>query len=270
MRPLGPDGLERVAAAIQEVSGSVIEPRFANLASGDVHEKAPGEVVTVADQEGERLLTRRLRAVLPGVPVVGEEACASDPKLVGALGGERAWLLDALDGTSNFIAGSPHWAVMVALVERGSAVASWIWRPADRHLYVAEQGGGATCDGRALRRPSARGLPAHRLRGAVLTGYLDPPTAAAVDRNRHRFGAISAGHRCAGVDYPMLAEGGIDFLLFWRTLPWDHAPGVLLVEEAGGTARRLDGTPYLPAQTALGLLSAADAATWARASRLLA
>lgn len=263
------DVLERVAEAVRETSASTIEPRFRALAREDVREKSPGEVVTVADQEGERLLTRRLQDILPRVPVVGEEACAVDGSLVTALEGERAWLLDALDGTSNFVAGSGDWAVMVALVDHGVPVASWIWRPSDQRLYVAERGAGATCNGSPLVRSPAAHVPLRRLRGTVLTRYLDPPAAAAVERNRERFGPIAPGHRCAGIDYPLLAEGEIDFLLFWRALPWDHAPGTLLVQEAGATVRRLDRTAYLPAQTTLGLLSAADAATWDRARGLL-
>ena len=263
------DVVDRVAAAIREVSATTIEPRFRALTSEDVHEKSPGEVVTVADREGERLLARRLVDLLPGVPVVGEEACAEDGSLVRALQGERAWLLDALDGTSNFVAGSGDWAVMVALVDHGSPVASWIWRPSDQRLYLAELGAGATCNGRLLARRPAAHVPPRRLRGTVLTRYLDPPAAAAVERNRERFGPLAPGHRCAGIDYPLLAEGGIDFLLFWRTLPWDHAPGTLLVQEAGATVRRLDGTSYLPTQTTLGLLSAADDTTWGRARGLL-
>ncbi len=265
-----PDVLEEVGAAVREVSASTIEPWFTALSSEEVHEKAPGEVVTVADREGERLLTRRLEDLLPGVPVVGEEACSLDGSLVRALEGDRAWLVDPLDGTSNFVAGSADWAVMVALVEHGAPVASWIWQPSAARMYVAEQGSGATCNGSLLRRRSAEHVLPRRLRGTVLTRYLDPPTAAAVDRNREAFGPLSGGHGCAGIDYPLLAEGGIDFLLFWRTLPWDHAPGALLVQEAGATVRRLDGSPYLPTQTTLGLLSAADAATWDRASGLLA
>ncbi len=263
------DLLERVAAAVREVSASTIEPRFRTLGTGDVHEKAPGEVVTVADQEGERLLTERLRGLLPGVAVVGEEACAADASLADALTGERAWLLDALDGTSNFVAGSEDWAVMVALVEHGEAVASWIWQPVTGRMYVAERGAGATCDGTRLRRAPTQRTPLRQLRGTVLTHYLDGPTAAAVERNQEMFGPLSGGHRCAGIDYPLVAEGAVDFLLFWRALPWDHAPGALLVEESGGVVRRLDGSPYLPTQTTVGLLSAADDATWDRASGLL-
>jgi fructose-1,6-bisphosphatase/inositol monophosphatase family enzyme len=118
-----PVGLgDAVADLVREVSAEVIEPRFRLLTEGETRLKEPGEPVTVADEEAEALLTRRLGELLPGVPVVGEEACAADPALRAMLAGERAWLVDPLDGTANFIAGRPDWAVMVALVEYGETL----------------------------------------------------------------------------------------------------------------------------------------------------
>lgn len=259
--------IEDVADIIREVSAGMIEPRFEALVEGDVRSKSPGEVVTVADEEAEALLRARLRDVVDA-PVVGEEACATDPSLLGRLAAERVWLVDPLDGTANFVAGSQDWAVMVALVEQGEAVASWIWRPVDARMYVAERGSGASCNGVPLHREEAS--PAiDELRGAVLTGFLDDATASVVDTNRGRFGAIEAGSRCAGVDYPRVAEGDLDFVVFWRTLPWDHAPGALLVQEAGGTVKRPDGRAYRVVDDGPGLLAAAGDATWHLARTLL-
>jgi fructose-1,6-bisphosphatase/inositol monophosphatase family enzyme len=90
------------------------------------------------------------------------------------------------------------------------------------------------------------------MRGAVLTRFLDPMTSNLVARNRHRYGPVSHGRLCAGVDYPALIEGDQEFVLFWRTMPCDHAPGALLLSESGGVARRLDGTPYGPTQQRAG------------------
>jgi fructose-1,6-bisphosphatase/inositol monophosphatase family enzyme len=85
-----------------------------------------------------------------------------------------------------------------------------------------------------------------------------------------RFAELGSGTGCAGADYPAVVSGARDFILYWRTLPWDHAPGVLLAREAGGTAQRLDGSPYQPAQHALpGLLVARDPATWQQARAAL-
>ena len=251
----------QVEHLLREVSAEVIEPRFAALQDDDVWLKSPGEVVTIADEEAEQLLARRLGDLLPGTPVVGEEASSRDPRLLSCLTEDHAWLVDPLDGTANFVAGGTDWAVMVALVERGATVASWIWRPMDQVMYMAELGQGATRNGVPFRR-TLPVPPISEMRGAVLTRFLDPVTSNLVAANRNRFGSVSNGRLCAGVDYPALIEGDQEFVLFWRTLPWDHAPGALLLSECGGVARRLDGTPYGPTQQASGLLAAATEEAW--------
>ncbi len=257
-----------MAAIVQEVSAAVIEPRFRALADVDVRHKEPGEVVTIADVQAEELLARRLAGVLPGVPVVGEEGCANDPSLLGALDGASAWLVDPLDGTANFVAGSGDWAVMVALLRHGTTVASWIWRPVEGLMYLAERGSGATRNDTRLRRSPAS-PKAEELRGSVLRRFLDAGTAAAVARNTGRFAEVTGGARCAGVDYPAVVDGSRDFVLFWRTLPWDHAPGTLVAEEAGATVGRLDGSAYRATQTSEGLLVAAGNHAWDAARRIL-
>jgi fructose-1,6-bisphosphatase/inositol monophosphatase family enzyme len=253
--------MDEVGRVLREVSAEVIEPRFEALRDGDVRFKSPGEIVTVADEESERLLTLRLGQLVPEAVIVGEEQFSSGPGLADALRHEQVWLVDPLDGTANFVAGSPEWAVMVALVRNGATCAAWIWQPVDGTMYQAERGAGATRNGRPVvgGRPAAT---AAELRGSVLTRFLDQTTRERVDRNRHRFAAITPGTSSAGIDYPLLVDGEQDFVMFWRTLPWDHAPGALLVEESGGWARRLDGNEYAPRQTSSGLLAAASPAAW--------
>jgi fructose-1,6-bisphosphatase/inositol monophosphatase family enzyme len=251
----------QVEHLLRKVSEEIIEPRFAALQDDDVWMKSPGEVVTIADEEAERVLTVRLGDLLPGTPVVGEEGSSRDPRLLSCLLDGQAWLVDPLDGTANFVAGGTDWAVMVALVERGTTVASWIWRPADQVMYIAELGQGATRNGVPMRTTQPT-PPVSEMRGAVLTRFLDPATSDLVATNRSRFGFVSNGRLCAGVDYPALVEGDQDFVLFWRTSPWDHAPGALFVSECGGVACRLDGTPYGPTQQGNGLLAAATQEAW--------
>lgn len=257
-----------VAELMREASAAAIEPRFHALGAGDVVEKSAGELVTVADQEAEVLITAGLAGLDPGVPVVGEEAVAADPSRLDDLAASRVWVVDPLDGTTNFVNGSPDWAVMVALILDGATAASWIWQPLEHRMYAARRGRGATCNGRRLvtaPRPRAEA----DLTGAVLTRYLDDATRERVDNNVGRFGTVTAGRHCAGVEYPALVEGATDFAFFWRTLPWDHAPGTLLVEEAGGVAARPDGAPYRPGPGGVGLLVAADRPTWDLAHGLL-
>ena len=253
--------MDRVGDVLREVSALAIEPRFETLRDGDVRVKSPGEVVTVADVEAEQLLKARLGELVSDAVFVGEEEFSDGAGLQEALHEERVWLVDPLDGTTNFISGSPLWAVMVALVSGGRTSAAWIWQPAAKVMYQAESGAGATRNGVAIARPRAP-TEATDLRGAVLTRFLDRPTAERVEANRGRFASVSAGTGSAGIDYPMVTEGQQDFVMYWRTLPWDHAPGALLVAESGGYVRRLDGSPYSPRQEAAGLMAAADPDTW--------
>ena len=260
--------LVAVAELVREASAAAIEPRFQALGAGDVVEKSAGELVTVADREAEALITEGLARLDPGVAVVGEEAVAAEPRRMDDLAAPRVWLVDPLDGTANFVRGSTDWAVMVALVIDGETAASWIWQPLAQRMYAARRGRGATCNGeRLVAAPRARATD--QLTGAVLTRYLDAPTRDRVERNVERFGTITAGRHCAGMEYPALVAGTTDFVFFWRTLPWDHAPGTLLVQEAGGVAARPDGSPYRPGPGGVGLLVAPDRSTWDLAHGLL-
>ena len=253
--------MDKVGEILQEVSKETIEPRFEALREAEVRFKSPGEVVTVADEEAEHQLKTRLGELIPQALFVGEEEFSGCAGLSEALRNEQIWLVDPLDGTANFVSGSPLWAVMVALVRGGQTTAAWIWQPAAKVMYQAELGAGTTRNGIPIVRPQASLTPAD-LRGSVLTKFLDAPTMERVDTNRHRFGSVGPGTRSAGIDYPRLIEGEQDFVMFWRTLPWDHAPGAFLVNESGGCVRRLNGDVYSPSQVGAGLLAAAGSGTW--------
>jgi fructose-1,6-bisphosphatase/inositol monophosphatase family enzyme len=253
--------IDDVTGILQEAADVAIVPRFRALTAGQVTEKSPGEVVTVADRDAEDLITPRLRALLDA-PVVGEEAAAADPGLVAALReAPAAWVVDPLDGTANFVAGRPQWAVMAALVQGGQTVAAWIVRPADDLVYAAEIGSGTWRNGVRVRRAPAPPSPA-RMRGVAHTRFLAPDARARVEAARPAFASLGPGASCAGVDYPHLIDGELDFVLFWRTHPWDHAPGTLLLREAGGVALRPDGSGYRPDDDTEGLLNAADERSW--------
>lgn len=225
-------------------------------------EKSPGELVSRVDCDAERLLIEGLADITPGLPVIGEEAASADPALLRVLHGERpVWLVDPLDGTPHFLAGSPDHAVMLALVDRGQTVCAVVHQPQHRRTYMAELGGGTWRDGVRLHREPADSSDLRKLRGGVLRRFLDPRARQAVENNEGRFSNLEPRSKCAGVEYPRIIEGQADFLLFWRTLAWDHAPGALLLAEAGGVASRPDGTAYRPDDDRAGLLAAADAAT---------
>ncbi|MFJ9557570.1 inositol monophosphatase family protein [Nocardiopsis sp. NPDC101807] len=260
--------VDAVTEILREAAEAAVLPRFRSLSEGEVTEKAPGELVTVADREAEELIGARLRGVV-AAPVVGEEAASDDPGLLRALYGEPvAWLVDPVDGTRNFVRGDTRFAVMAALVRHGETVAAWILRPTEDRVYVAERGSGTWRDGVRVRREPAPADPA-RLHGSAATRFLDPAARRRVDEAAPRFASMGPGSHCVGVDYPLLFEGGQDFLLFHRTMPWDHAPGSLMLTEAGGVCLRPDGGEYRPGDDAVGLLCASDGECWKTARSLL-
>ena len=229
---------EAVLTLLQEVAAEVITPRFRALGADEVSEKNPGDLVTVADHEAEARLTEVLRAAYPGALVLGEEAHAADPGLLRSFAeAEHAFCVDPLDGTKNFVAGSRDHAVMVAELRGGRTVRAWIWQPQHRRAYVAERGAGAYRDGVRLRREPPgpveawRGRTSRRRRVGQRLGELP---------------ALALSWASCGIDYPHLVEGAADYVLYGRGKPWDHAPGSLLLSEAGGFTGTLDGGAYRP------------------------
>lgn len=99
--------------------------------------------------------------------------------------------------------------------------------------------------------------------------FLPVDVCAVIERNEHRFGTLEPRSTAASIEYPALARGDGDFMLYWRTLPWDHAPGALLLREAGGVVARLDGAAYDPTDRRAGLLAAGSPETWREAKAAL-
>lgn len=246
---------EEVMALLQDVADELISPRFRSLTQGQVMEKNPGDLVTVADREAEVRITQALRAAYPRAVVLGEEAHAADPALLDRyLAAEHAFTVDPVDGTKNFVHGSPDHAVMVAETRGGLAVRSWIWQPEHRVGWVAERGAGLWRNGvRVHREPVPTDRPP---RGATSVWRLKG--SALGDLPRMRLSWV-----CCGIDYPRLLEGACDYLVYGNTNAWDHTPGTLMVAEAGGCCGHPDGTPYAPRSTRRGLIVAADPRTYA-------
>jgi len=247
---------DAILQLLQEVAAEVITPRFRALDEAEVREKGPGDLVTAADEESERLLTDALSGAYPDAVVLGEEATATDPSLLERYArAEHAFTVDPVDGTKNFVGGSPDHAVMAAELRRGEVVRAWIWQPQHELAYVAERGAGAYRNGERLVRgpvgPDPVGWRARTSRRSWLRAGV--PGLAPLELT----------WLCCGVDYPHLVEGEADVLLYSRAKPWDHAPGSLLLSEAGGFLGRRDGGPYDPRRDlAGGLVAAADRTTY--------
>lgn len=242
---------EWVAQLLQDVAGRLILPRFGALTEGEIEEKKPGDLVTVADREAELELVRILTEADPGALVVGEEGVFTDPSRLDALPtAERAWVIDPVDGTRNFSRGSPDFAVMLAELRSGQTVRSWIWQPARGRMYIAERGAGVTCDGQPLQRPRIDRLVPLGASYVPLRGE----DAARVEVRRS-WGSC-------GIDYPNLIAGEVDFLTYRSMFPWDHLPGALMVAEFGGRVASVDGAAYQAGVIGRRLIAVVEPAIW--------
>lgn len=249
-----------VTEIISEIAVSAILPRFQTLADHEVMEKRPGDLVTVADLDAEKLLESRLSDLIPGSAVVGEEAVHRDGTVFGRLNSETPlWIVDPVDGTANFAAGNPIFGTVVAYLEGGEVRAGWIHMPVEGTTVVAVKGEGARCDGSIIHASSAGQL--EEMTGLLNLGYFDPKRREQIRKKSYRFALIET-QRCASYNYMSLALGHRQFSLYRRLWPWDHAAGILIHKEAGGYSALLDGSCYRPTERSHGLFSAPDKSTW--------
>lgn len=238
---------------MQDVAEQVINPRFRALQDHQVSEKNPGDLVTIADHESEVLLTEALTAAYPDAVVLGEEAYAHDPSVLDRYNeAEHAFTVDPVDGTKNFVHGSPDHAVMIGEIRAGEVVRGWIWQPQHEAAYVAERGAGAFLNGERLTMADL-GEPAPPYRTA---------RRAWVGRELPGLGVLELTWACCGVDYPHLIAGDARSLVYNHSKPWDHLAGSLLVQESGGWIGGNDGQPFAAQALGGGLVSAPDRATY--------
>lgn len=258
--------LSDLHALLRDAAATEIMPRFRNLVSGDVRAKTgPLDLVTEADLAAERRITAGLARLFPGCLVVGEEAASDDASLLDLLAdADLAVVVDPVDGTSNFAAGVTMFATMAAVVARGEVVASVIHDPVCGDSVLALRGEGAwreAADGVRTGLRVAAPVPVARMTGAVAWRHLPAHLRGRVAGHLPRV-AQSFDFRCAAVQYRMAASGECHYLFYNRLMPWDHAPGWLLHQEAGGYSAHFDGSPYLPGHYAGGLVCAPDRAGW--------
>jgi len=248
-----------VGLLMEAVAQRAIIPRFQRLAGGDVTEKSPGEIVTSADLEAERLLAEGLAHLCPGARIVGEEAVSADPGLLSGVGRGLVWLVDPLDGTANFADGRAPFGVMVALVENGAPQMGWMLDVVTGRMCFAEAGRGAFIDDEPIK---ARAPLSRRPVAALGTQFLDAHRREHVHAHASRHFERVPIPRCAAESYPRLVLGENDLALFQRSLPWDHAAGALFVNEAGGRVTHWDRSPYRVGGSGTGILAASSHHLW--------
>jgi len=211
---------------------------FGEVENLQVSRKGPADFVSTADLKAEKTLKQELQKARPGYGLLMEESA----EIAESDGSGRRWIVDPLDGTSNFLHGLPHFAISIALEEHGEIIAGLVYDPIKEDRFYAEKGQGAFHNDRRLR-VSAR----HRLNEClVATGA---PFAGKGDRPQFldeidAVMANTAGVRrwgAAALDLAYVAAGRFDG--FWERglSPWDYAAGLILVREAGGYICEMNG-----------------------------
>ena len=249
-----------VLAVIKDAAARAVMPRYQQLEAHEVIDKSPGELVTVADREAEEILAEGLARILPEAAIVGEEACEANPALMDRLGDALCWIIDPIDGTSNFAAGKPPFGIMVALAEAGETIGGWIYDPLHGRFCTAHKGHGAFIDGSAVTARTSGQTPPI---AAISLVFADPTRREALKTHIAPHYTLVDIPRCAAEQYPRIVLGQNDITIFERTLAWDHAAGVLFLNEAGGKVARPDGAPYRVDQHLRpSLIGAASPALW--------
>lgn len=252
---------------LRHVARTKILPRFKKLGADDVRTKSgPLDPVTIADEEAEQALTYGLNKLFPADDVIGEEAVAANVVRLERLKEPgRIWILDPIDGTANFASELPLFGVMAALVEADEVLASFIYDPFGDDCAVALRGQGAkmiAADGTSRTLRVAPPVPVHEMTaGAISWRFMTEPLRSHVLQQLVKLASVT-DYRCAAHQYRLLAGGYCHVTMYQKLMPWDHAAGVLLHQEAGGYARRFDGSAYRPSVTDGGLLLAPDETSW--------
>src|SRR5688572_5074070 len=216
-------------------AGNIITRATRNLDVVVVREKAANDFVSEVDREAEQAIISTLREAYPGHAILAEESGASGSS-------EFRWVIDPLDGTTNFLHGFPQFCVSIALIHRGRIEKGVIYDPLRQELFTAARGAGASLNNRRIRVSKQSGL-----KGALLgTGFpfndqrhVEAYLGMMLDLMKDTAGIRRAGS--AALDLAYVAAGRLDG--FWEIglKKWDMAAGLLLIQEAGGIVTDLEG-----------------------------
>ncbi len=229
-------------------AGRKLARDFGEVAELQVSKKGPADFVSAADTKAEQVLVEELGRLRPGYGFLAEERGA-----VEGTDKSHRWIIDPLDGTTNFLHAIPHYCISVALEREGELVAGVIHNPATNEIFWAEKGKGAFLNNEKRLRVAAR---RHLDESVLATGipFLGKPGHGQFLKELHQITQRVAGVRrfgSAALDLAYVAAGRFDG--FWeRDLkPWDMAAGALMILEAGGKVTTADGEPYRSESTTI-------------------
>ena len=235
------DPVLAVAVRAARRAGSVIVDAARDLKRLPAHAKAHADIGTEADNEAENAIVATLRAAFPEHAILGEES----GEIHGAReGGGFKWIVDPIDGATNFVHGFPYYAVSIALAHGTEITHAVVFDPVHDEMFTAIRGKGAMVNGTPLRVTTCMALE-DALVGTVFPAR-DSPKMAEFLPTLHALVARCAGIRRAGacaLDMAYVAAGRLDGFWVMSLKPWDVAAGALLIKEAGGRVADFAGGP---------------------------
>lgn len=226
--------LGQVMALVRQVARAEITPRYLRVAHTHKHD---GSLFTDADASTQKALVAALPEILPN-PVLGEEMSEAEQHAAWMAGENGLWCIDPIDGTSNFVAGIPYFAISIAWLKNGQRQLGVVYDPIADECFYAIRGQGAFLDGEPLPirtpvtelRRAMAGIEPKRLPKDLIAKLVAEPPYASL-RN---FGA-------SALDWCYTAAGRFDVYVHGKQKLWDYAAGALILEEAGGKLSCLDG-----------------------------
>ena len=229
--------LLNVMMAAARKAARALKRDFGELEKLQVSLKGPGNFVSAADRRAEETLHAELMKARPGYGFLGEEGGHRD-----GVDKTHTWIVDPLDGTTNFLHGIPQFAISIGLERESTVVAGLIYNPANEEMFVAERGKGAFLNDQRIRVAARK-----RLADAVIACGLPHHGRGDIELSRKEAGAMQeqvAGLRrfgAAALDLAWVAAGRLDGYWERDVNAWDVAAGVILVREAGGFVTDCDG-----------------------------
>jgi myo-inositol-1(or 4)-monophosphatase len=228
---------QEVAERVATLAGRLLRGAYGKVAA---REKGPGDLVTDADLESQKLIEEELKRTYPEHTLLAEEEGArADPAR------PWRWVVDPLDGTINFAHGFGFWAVSIALEHAGALVVGVVYNPLSGDLYSAAKGRGATLNGRPMRVSACDRLSASLIATALPTDLRETVDLQMAYLRKFSMGTHSVRRTgSSALNLAILAAGGFEVCYATVMNPWDAAAGVVLVREAGGIVSNLSGGPY--------------------------
>lgn len=271
--PLDHQAKEALIDAVRAAARAEIMPRFRTLGAGDIATKSGAQdLVTEADTGAEAHIRAALTGILPEAHVVGEEGVAADPRELDRVGAPGLTvIIDPVDGTWNFARGLAVFGTLLAVIEYGETIFGLLYDPVLDDWVEATRGGGAWFVSEARRERLTLGPPPpfEELTGLHSAYGLNEAQWRATSALHTRFGRVTS-LRASIWDYRSLITGGTAWCLNRYLNVWDHAAGVLALQEAGGHVGLLDGRSYVPTLREGFLLAAQSETLWNDVAALFA